>query len=44
MPVTVMTVPTGIALVIALNVSVATLLVHDAPVMAMVVAVLVGEM
>lgn len=44
MPVTVMTVPTGIAVVMALNVSVATDPVPDAPVTAMVVAVLVGAM
>jgi hypothetical protein len=44
MPATVMTVPTGSAVVSAENVSVATLDDHDAPVTAIVVAVLDGEM
>ena len=44
MPLTAMTVPTGMAVVMAENVSVATDPVPDAPVMLIVVAVLLGEM
>ena len=43
-PDTVITVPTGMAVVIAENVNVATDPVPDAPVMLIVVAVLLGEM